>query len=264
MAAPARLAARKRHVEDHARIPFSYAARNLLYTLYEPAAEHCVQRANRDIWRSFEAARDSRNEIPSKIRALHDKPPLVIVDSMRILTSILCAVLLVGSVTARADDSIFRFWKSNAAAEGSEAAQAEKPAEGSINRVINQALDMIGIDYRYGSATPEKGLDCSGLVKYVFEQSLNIAMPHNALAMSKIGDKISRTDLKPGDLVFFNTLRRSMSHVGIYIGDGKFVHAPRTGKKVQVVDLNDKYWSSHYEGARRIVAGQSAPDVPQE
>lgn len=198
-----------------------------------------------------------QGEIASKIRALHDKPPLVIVNAMRKLTLTLCAALMMSSLNVQADDSIFRFWKSNATAEEKEAAQAEKPVEGSINRVINQALDMIGIDYRYGGSSPENGLDCSGLVKYVFEQSLNIAMPHNALAQSKIGAKISRAELKPGDLVFFNTLRRSFSHVGIYIGDGKFVHAPRTGKQVQVVDMNDKYWSKHYEGARRIVNSQA-------
>lgn len=180
------------------------------------------------------------------------------------MTSVLCAVLMAASVTARAEDSILRFWKTNAAAETNETAQAEKPADGKINRVINQALDMIGIDYKYGSAQPETGLDCSGLVKYVFEQSLNVVMPHNALAMSRIGDKIARTELKPGDLVFFNTLRRSFSHVGIYIGDGKFVHAPRTGKKVQVVDLNDRYWSKHYEGARRIVEGQTVGEESQD
>lgn len=183
---------------------------------------------------------------------------------MRKLTTFFCVALLSTCLSAQADDSIFRFWKSNAAAESNETAQADKPADGRISRVINQALDMIGIDYRYGSATPESGLDCSGLVKYVFEQALNVAMPHNALAMSKIGEKISRADLKPGDLVFFNTLQRSMSHVGIYIGDGKFVHAPRTGKKVQVVDLNDKYWSAHYEGARRIVKNEDSSDSADE
>lgn len=183
---------------------------------------------------------------------------------MRKLTITLCSVLLASSLTVQADDSIFRFWKSNATAEEKEAAQAEKPVDSSINRVINQALDMIGIDYRYGGSSPENGLDCSGLVKYVFEQSLNIALPHNALAQSRVGEKISRAELKPGDLVFFNTLRRSFSHVGIYIGDGKFVHAPRKGKKVQVVDMNDKYWSKHYEGARRIVVQQAGNEEVSE
>lgn len=183
---------------------------------------------------------------------------------MRKINSLLCALLLCLSSGSYAEDSLFKFWKSNAAAETSEAPQSEKPTDGKMKRVINQALDMIGIDYRYGSEKPETGLDCSGLVKYVFEQSLNLALPHNALAMSKLGDKIGRAELKPGDLVFFNTLSRSFSHVGIYIGDGKFVHAPRTGKKVQVVDLGDSYWSKHYEGARRLVTGTSADETPVE
>lgn len=183
---------------------------------------------------------------------------------MRPINTLICALLLSTSVASQADDSLFRFWKNNAAAETSESAQAEKPIEGKMTSVINQALDMIGIDYRYGSAKPETGLDCSGLVKYVFEQSLNVALPHNALAMSKLGDKIGRAELKPGDLVFFNTLSRSFSHVGIYIGDNKFVHAPRTGKKVQVVDLSDSYWTKHYQGARRLITGTPAEDSPAD
>lgn len=173
---------------------------------------------------------------------------------MRTVTLLLTALLCGTTLSAQADDSIFRFWQNNTAEErATDGDQASKPEEGRMARVINQALDLIGIDYKYGGATPSQGLDCSGLVKYVFEQSLNFAMPHNALAMSKLGQKINRAELKPGDLVFFNTLRRSFSHVGIYIGDGKFVHAPRTGKQVQVVDINDRYWSARYEGARRVV-----------
>lgn len=143
----------------------------------------------------------------------------------------------------------------------------EEPSKegNAITRVINQALDLIGLNYKYGADKPEHGgLDCSGLVKYVFDQTLNIALPHNALAMSRLGQQISRADLKPGDLVFFNTLRRSFSHVGIYIGDGKFVHAPRSGQKVQVVDMNAKYWDSRFEGARRIVGASAASATPSE
>lgn len=119
--------------------------------------------------------------------------------------------------------------------------------------LLLQAFSLIGVNYRYGGKSPETGLDCSGLVRYVFRQSMQMALPHNALAISKMGESIDKQELKPGDLVFFNTLRRQFSHVGIYIGDDMFLHAPSSGGGVQIVNLKDKYWQQRYNGARRIV-----------
>lgn len=119
--------------------------------------------------------------------------------------------------------------------------------------LLLQAFSLIGVNYRYGGKSPETGLDCSGLVRYVFRQSMQMALPHNALAISKMGENIDKQELKPGDLVFFNTLRRQFSHVGIYIGDDMFLHAPSSGGGVQIVNLKDKYWQQRYNGARRIV-----------
>ena len=182
---------------------------------------------------------------------------------MRKITLILVLVSLGLGSMAQAQPGNYIFWSNPAqttgdtsASEASTSAAAEESTESpsKMKRVIGQALDLIGIRYRYGSDHPSRGgLDCSGLVKYVFQRSLNVGLPHNAYAMSKLGQTVNRTDLKPGDLVFFNTLSRSFSHVGIYVGDGKFIHAPSTGKTVQVVNLNDKYWQKHYQGARRIV-----------
>ena len=118
--------------------------------------------------------------------------------------------------------------------------------------LILQALTLVGVNYRYGGKTPETGLDCSGLVRYVFSQSMQMALPHNALAISKMGSNVDRDQLKPGDLVFFNTLKRQFSHVGIYMGDDLFIHAPSTGGGVTVVNMRDKYWQKRYNGARRI------------
>lgn len=122
--------------------------------------------------------------------------------------------------------------------------------------LILQALTLIGVNYRYGGKSPETGLDCSGLVRYVFSQSMQMALPHNALAISKMGNTVDREALKPGDLVFFNTLRRQFSHVGIYMGDDLFIHAPSSGGGVSVVNMRDKYWQKRYNGARRIAGNK--------
>lgn len=99
---------------------------------------------------------------------------------------------------------------------------------------------MIGVRYRWGGNTPDSGLDCSGFVRYVFQDTLGLALPRRAEEMSRLGEKVRVSDLKPGDLVFFNTMRRTFSHVGIYIGDNKFVHSPSTGSTIRVDDMTIK------------------------
>ncbi len=123
-----------------------------------------------------------------------------------------------------------------------------------VQTMLLHGLELIGVRYRFGGSSPSTGLDCSGLVRYIFERSMNITLPHNAFAMAQMGQSINRGDLQPGDLVFFNTLRRSFSHVGIYLGDNKFLHAPRTGSRVQVTRLDNPYWQKHYQAARRVQA----------
>lgn len=119
------------------------------------------------------------------------------------------------------------------------------------NVVVN-ALGLIGVAYRYGGNTAEQGLDCSGFVKLVFQQSMGLVLPRRADEMSKLGNAVANEDLKPGDLVFYNTLRRANSHVGIYIGDGKFVHAPSSGGKVRVESMSTAYWNKRFDGAKRV------------
>ena len=114
------------------------------------------------------------------------------------------------------------------------------------------ALNMIGVRYRWGGNTPDSGLDCSGFVRYVFQDTLGMALPRRAEEMSRVGEKVRVSDLKPGDLVFFNTMRRTFSHVGIYIGDNKFVHSPSTGSTIRVDDMDSGYWEKRFTGARRI------------
>lgn len=114
------------------------------------------------------------------------------------------------------------------------------------------AMGMIGIHYKYGGNNPENGLDCSGLVRYVFKDAWGVNVPRTAAELSRSGEKIDKQDLQPGDLVFYNTLRRSFSHVGIYLGDNKFIHAPSAGGKVRIESMDLAYWKSRFNGARRI------------
>ncbi|WP_296654258.1 C40 family peptidase [Paraburkholderia sp.] len=125
---------------------------------------------------------------------------------------------------------------------------------GKAGDVVVGALNMIGVRYRWGGSTPDSGLDCSGFVRYVFQDTLGMSLPRRAEEMSRVGEKVSMRNLKPGDLVFFNTMRRTFSHVGIYIGDNKFVHSPSTGSTIRVDDLDDGYWEKRFTGARRVEA----------
>ena len=115
-----------------------------------------------------------------------------------------------------------------------------------------QTLLALGIDYRYGGQSHEKGFDCSGLVAHVFREAYGMELPHNAYAQSKLGVRVSLSELRAGDLVFYNTLNRPYSHVGIYLGDGRFVHAPKTGAQVRVEEISGRYWRERFNGARRI------------
>ena len=118
--------------------------------------------------------------------------------------------------------------------------------------VIINALSLTGIKYKYGGNSPETGFDCSGFVRYVFRNAANLTLPPTARAISQIGKTVKKDELKPGDLVFFNTLKTAFSHVGIYIGDNKFVHAPRTGANVRVESMQQSYWASRFNGGQRL------------
>jgi len=118
--------------------------------------------------------------------------------------------------------------------------------------VAIEAMSLIGIHYRRGGSTPEHGLDCSGLVRYVFRQSQGAELPRTSAEMSKLGEQVQPKDLQPGDLVFFNTLKQAFSHVGIYLGNNQFIHAPSAGGAVRIESLDLSYWKARFNGARRI------------
>ena len=119
------------------------------------------------------------------------------------------------------------------------------------NDLAFYALSLAGTPYRYGGESPRSGFDCSGFVRYVFRHSLGVHLPRTVRAMSQVGRPIRLSQLRPGDLVFYNTEHRRYSHVGIYLGKHRFVHSPSTGESVKVSNLSG-YWEDHYSGARRI------------
>ncbi len=129
---------------------------------------------------------------------------------------------------------------------------AESGWRAKASEILLNALSLTGIKYQYGGSQPETGFDCSGFVRYVFREAANITLPPTARAISQIGKAVKKDELQPGDLVFFNTLKSAFSHVGIYIGNNKFIHAPRAGGSVRVEDMQADYWTKRYNGAQRL------------
>ncbi|MGY1409853.1 C40 family peptidase [Luteimonas sp. A611] len=134
-----------------------------------------------------------------------------------------------------------------------EAAQASpKEEEGRVQTLLKRGLALLGTPYRWGGNSPEGGFDCSGLVGYVFRTALGVELPRVSRDMARDGEKVERTALVPGDLVFFGRRGKRVDHVGIYIGEGRFLHAPRTGRDVTVSQLDTGYWSGRFLQARRV------------
>ncbi len=117
--------------------------------------------------------------------------------------------------------------------------------------VVN-AMGFLGVPYRRGGNNAETGFDCSGFVRAMFEQSVGLVLPRRAAEQAAVTETIDRQDLQPGDLVFYNTMRQKFSHVGIYVGDGKFIHSPKPGQRVRVEDMRQAYWERRFNGARRV------------
>lgn len=118
--------------------------------------------------------------------------------------------------------------------------------------LVVAAIGFLGVPYRRGGNNAETGFDCSGFVRAIYQQTAGLLLPRKAEQQAAVTQKIDRADLKPGDLVFFNTMRRAFSHVGIYIGDGKFVHSPKPGSEVRIESLSMSYWNRRFDGARRV------------
>ena len=149
--------------------------------------------------------------------------------------------------------------------------------KGLINRldrarqaVSNKAADLVitsmgflGVPYKRGGSRMDTGFDCSGFVRAMYEQTAGLVLPRSAVQQAASAEKIDRSELQPGDLVFFNTMRRAFSHVGIYIGNGEFIHAPKPGAQVRVESLSLAYWARRFDGARRVSVDQPVESAKQ-
>ena len=127
-----------------------------------------------------------------------------------------------------------------------------RSSDPAIHELTEYALSLQGTPYRYGGTSPDSGFDCSGFVVHVFRHSLGKTLPRSSADISHMGVSQQLASLKPGDLVFYNTLHKPYSHVGIYLGDDQFIHSPSSGKSVSIVNMNDAYWRTRYNGARRL------------
>lgn len=133
--------------------------------------------------------------------------------------------------------------------------QAGASAPGPAAELVLAAMNFLDTPYRWGGTNAAEGFDCSGFTRHVFATALGLALPRRSAEQARAPAlaSVARGELQPGDLVFFNTLRQAFSHVGLYIGDGRFVHAPRRGEQVRVESLRTRYWASRFDGARRVV-----------
>ena len=135
---------------------------------------------------------------------------------------------------------------------GGQLSQAKDKASSKATVMVMQAMDLLGVPYKRGGSSESSGFDCSGFVRHLYEKSVGQLLPRRAEEQARSTEVIEREELKPGDLVFFNTMRRAFSHVGMYVGDGKFIHAPRAGKSVKIEDMRSAYWQKRFNGARRL------------
>ena len=130
------------------------------------------------------------------------------------------------------------------------------------SELVVTAMGFLGVPYKWGGNTAEDGFDCSGFVRSMYQQSIGLLLPRRAEQQAAATQQIEQADMQPGDLVFFNTMRRAFSHVGIYVGDGKFIHAPRAGAHVRVESMTIGYWQRRFDGARRVTTTNNASSSP--
>jgi hypothetical protein len=158
-----------------------------------------------------------------------------------------------GSIPQSGADTVSRFLQDSGVLAGSEGgAHLMEQMRDVASDLVVSAMQFLGVPYKRGGTTVN-GFDCSGFTRHVFENSLGLMLPRRSRDQAKSPSLLSirKDELRPGDLVFFNTMRSAFSHVGIYVGDGKFIHAPRTGSKVRVEDMREAYWTKRFNGARR-------------
>lgn len=162
--------------------------------------------------------------------------------------ALLCALLLPHAYAAPGNDG-------ESAGKSADVPHASAAGEGAVGDMILQAVSLMGIAYRFGGNTPVSGFDCSGFIRYIFQRSAGIDLPRTAAEQAQLGRPIEREELKPGDILFFNTRGFKYSHNALYLGNGRFIHAPRTGKNIEIGHLSSEYWSGRFNGGRRLSKG---------
>lgn len=137
--------------------------------------------------------------------------------------------------------------------------QVGQAVGGKASELVISAMGFLGVPYKLGGNTVESGFDCSGFVRAMYQQTVGLILPRTADQQAAATVEIDKSELQPGDLVFFNTLRRTFSHVGIYVGDNKFIHSPKPGSEVRVENMNINYWRTRFDGARRVETAAVRP-----
>ena len=175
----------------------------------------------------------------------------------------LCIVVLVccaprAALAVPAEDDMGRFMADKGLLDRLE--QVRTRVADKASELVLNAMGFLGVAYRRGGNSAETGFDCSGFVRAMYEQTVGLVLPRRANEQAAATHAIDRKDLQPGDLVFFNTLRQAFSHVGIYVGEGKFIHSPKPGAQVRVEDMGIAYWAHRFDGARRVQSA-AAPAV---
>ena len=151
----------------------------------------------------------------------------------------------------RNDDEIGQIARQSSVTASPPPAVSSSAGRGDVDDLIGSAMGFLGVAYRFGGASPS-GFDCSGFMQYIFRKAFAVNLPRTSAEQANVGVAVNRSQLQPGDMVFFRTAGSRISQVGMYIGNDRFIHAPRTGKRIEITSLSNRYWSARYATARRV------------
>jgi cell wall-associated NlpC family hydrolase len=178
----------------------------------------------------------------------------MILDRLLRSMVVLSAMLLAGCGTFRSDPAPPSVWRADIPVGGFIQPPASMTAQQAISEITSRSVLLLGTPYRLGGSSPAEGFDCSGLIAHVVQDAFRLRFPRTTEEQSLVGKPVSRHAIEPGDLVFFNTLGRPNSHVGVYLGDRRFLHAPNRRGVVRIESLDQSYWSARFDQARRVIA----------